>query len=43
MLGVAQNLGNQWQVGTGVLVGHLMFLAVLAFRPHGLLGSPART
>jgi len=43
VLGVAQNLGNQWQVGTGVLVGHLMFLAVLAFRPHGLLGSPART
>jgi branched-chain amino acid transport system permease protein len=42
VLGVAQNLGNQWQVGTGVLVGHLMFLAVLAFRPHGLLGSPAR-
>jgi branched-chain amino acid transport system permease protein len=43
VLGVAQNLGNQWQVGTGVLVGHLMFLAVLAFRPHGLLGSRART
>jgi branched-chain amino acid transport system permease protein len=43
VLGVAQNLGNQWQVGTGVLVGHLMFLAVLAFRPHGLLGSPTRT
>lgn len=43
VLGVAQNLGNQWQVGTGVLVGHLMFLAVLAFRPHGLLGSPAPT
>ena len=43
VLGVAQNLGNQWQVGTGVLVGHLMFLAVLAFRPHGLLGTRART
>ena len=43
VLGVAQNLGNQWQVGTGVLVGHIMFLAVLAFRPHGLLGSPTRT
>jgi branched-chain amino acid transport system permease protein len=43
VLGVAQNMGNQWQVGTGVLVGHLMFLAVLALRPHGLLGSPART
>ena len=43
VLGVAQNLGNQWKVGTGVLVGHLIFLAVLALRPHGLLGSRART
>ena len=43
VLGVAQNLGNQVEVGAGTLVGHLIFLAVLAFRPHGLLGSAART
>jgi branched-chain amino acid transport system permease protein len=43
VLGVAQNLGNQVEVGAGTLGGHLIFLAVLAFRPHGLLGSAART
>ena len=39
VLGVAQNVGNQQWIGIGVLVGHLIFLAVLAFRPHGLLGT----
>ncbi|MEM9609461.1 MAG: branched-chain amino acid ABC transporter permease [Actinomycetota bacterium] len=41
VLGVAQNLGNEIDVRygwlNGVLVGHLVFLAVLAFRPAGLL------
>jgi branched-chain amino acid transport system permease protein len=43
VLGVAQALGNQIEVGSGVLAGHLVFLAVLALRPRGLLGSTARS
>jgi len=43
VLGVAQTLGNQIDVDYGwmggVLLGHLVFLAVLAFRPAGLLGA----
>jgi branched-chain amino acid transport system permease protein len=42
VLGVAQNLGNAASVGTGDLVGHLGFLAVLALRPTGLLGAGSR-
>jgi branched-chain amino acid transport system permease protein len=38
VLGVAQTLGAQLSPGWGVLGGHLVFLAVLAFRPTGLLG-----
>jgi branched-chain amino acid transport system permease protein len=38
VLGVAQALGSQLSPGWGVLAGHLVFLAVLAFRPTGLLG-----
>jgi len=38
VLGVAQTLGAQISPGWGVLAGHLVFLAVLAFRPTGLLG-----
>ena len=38
VLGVAQTLGAQLSPGWGVLAGHLVFLAVLAFRPSGLLG-----
>ncbi len=38
VLGVAQTLGAQLSPGWGVLSGHLVFLAVLAFRPTGLLG-----
>jgi branched-chain amino acid transport system permease protein len=38
VLGVAQTLGAQVSPGWGVLAGHLVFLAVLAFRPTGLLG-----
>jgi branched-chain amino acid transport system permease protein len=43
VLGVAQTLGNQAVVGFGVLAGHLVFLAVLAFRPRGLLGVATRS
>jgi branched-chain amino acid transport system permease protein len=39
VLGVAQALGAQFSPGWGVLAGHLVFLAVLAFRPTGLLGT----
>jgi branched-chain amino acid transport system permease protein len=43
VLGVAQTTGNQIDVSYGwlggVLLGHLVFLAVLAFRPSGLLGA----
>lgn len=43
VLGVAQTVGNELDVRHdvlgGVLLGHLIFLAVLAFRPSGLLGS----
>ncbi len=40
MLGVAQVLGAQVDAGFGVLAGHIVFLAVLVFRPSGLF--PAR-
>jgi branched-chain amino acid transport system permease protein len=47
VLGLAQTLGNQFDVEfgiiTGPLCGHLIFLAVLAFRPNGLLGSKGRS
>lgn len=47
VLGVAQTLGNQIDVQfgflSGPLFGHLIFLAVLAFRPTGLLGSEDRS
>jgi branched-chain amino acid transport system permease protein len=37
-LGVAQTVGEQYSVGWGVLIGHIVFLAVLAFRPAGFFG-----
>ena len=37
VLGVAQTIGAQIDPAYGVLVGHLVFLAVLAFRPSGLM------
>lgn len=47
ILGLAQTIGNQIDVEfgyiTGPLFGHLIFLAVLAFRPTGLLGSNGRS
>ncbi len=43
LLGVAQTVGNEIDVQTGwlsgVLLGNLVFLVVLAVRPSGLLGS----
>ena len=37
VLGCAQTLGAQINPSYGVLAGHLVFLAILAFRPSGLL------
>jgi branched-chain amino acid transport system permease protein len=37
VLGVAQVVGSQIDPSGGVLAGHLVFLAVLAFRPQGLI------
>jgi branched-chain amino acid transport system permease protein len=39
VLGVAQAVGAAVDPAYGVLAGHLVFLAVLAFRPRGLLPS----
>jgi branched-chain amino acid transport system permease protein len=40
VLGLAQTLGAQYDPAFTLLAGHLIFLAVLAFRPQGLI--PAR-
>lgn len=37
VLGVAQALGSQINPSYGVLIGNLVFLAILAFRPTGLM------
>jgi branched-chain amino acid transport system permease protein len=37
VLGTAQAIGSQVNPSYGVLVGHLVFLLILAFRPSGLL------
>lgn len=39
ILGVAQTIGAQIEPGWSVLLGHLVFLGVLAFRPSGLFGT----
>ena len=36
ILGVSQAIGARIDAGTGVLAGHLVFLAVLLFKPSGL-------
>jgi branched-chain amino acid transport system permease protein len=36
VLGIAQVLGDHIHQGWGILIGHLVFLAILAFRPQGL-------
>jgi branched-chain amino acid transport system permease protein len=41
VLGLAQTLGAQVDPAWTLLGGHLIFLAVLAFRPQGLI--PARS
>jgi branched-chain amino acid transport system permease protein len=43
VLGVAQNLGAEWNVEYKQLVGHLVFLAVLVVRPTGLFGVRTTT
>jgi branched-chain amino acid transport system permease protein len=40
VLGLAQTLGAQYDPAFALLAGHIIFLAVLAFRPQGLI--PAR-
>jgi branched-chain amino acid transport system permease protein len=37
VLGIAQTVGAQVEPAYGVLVGHVVFLVVLAFRPSGLM------
>ena len=37
VLGVAQTIGAQLNPAYGILVGHIVFLVILAFRPQGLL------
>jgi branched-chain amino acid transport system permease protein len=41
VLGLAQTVAAQIDPALTLLAGHLLFLAVLAFRPQGLL--PARS
>ena len=41
VLGVAQAIGSQINPSYGVLVGHLVFLAILAVRPTGLMQKVA--
>lgn len=43
VLGVAQVVGSQINPAYGVLVGHLVFLVILAFRPTGLLPKAVTT
>lgn len=37
VLGIAQTVGAQVEPAYGILLGHVVFLAVLAFRPSGLM------
>lgn len=39
ILGIAQVMGDHAQQGWGMLAGHLVFLAILAFRPQGLFAK----
>lgn len=41
VLGVAQTIAGQFSPEIPLLIGHLVFLAVLAFRPNGLMGKQA--
>ena len=42
VLGVAQTVGAKLSPGWGILTGHLVFLAVLLFRPQGLFTKARR-
>jgi branched-chain amino acid transport system permease protein len=42
VLGIAQVMGDHAHQGWGILVGHLVFLAILAFRPQGLFAKQAQ-
>jgi branched-chain amino acid transport system permease protein len=42
VLGVAQTVGAQIDPSYSILAGHLVFLAVLAFRPRGIIASAVR-
>jgi branched-chain amino acid transport system permease protein len=42
VLGIAQVIGDHLNQGWGMLVGHLVFLAILAFRPQGLFAKQAQ-
>jgi branched-chain amino acid transport system permease protein len=39
VLGIAQVLGDHLHQGWGILIGHLVFLAILALRPEGLFAK----
>jgi branched-chain amino acid transport system permease protein len=39
ILGVAQTVGSQINPADGILAGHLVFLAILAYRPQGIIAS----
>jgi branched-chain amino acid transport system permease protein len=41
ILGIAQAIGYALDPGWGILAGHLVFLAVLVFRPTGLFARSA--
>ena len=41
LLGVAQGIGYKFNPGWGILVGHIVFLSVLIFRPTGLFAKTA--
>ena len=41
VLGVSQAIGFRLDAGWGILSGHLVFLAVLAVRPQGLMSRRA--
>jgi branched-chain amino acid transport system permease protein len=43
VLGIAQAVGSQINPSYGILIGHLVFLAILAFRPTGLLPKAVTT
>lgn len=39
VLGISQSIGFRFNPGSGILIGHLVFLVVLALRPQGLMGK----